>query len=501
MAEKKRPNIVWITLDHLVYANHKKQSGYPKMPRFDQLAKEGMVFNNAFSVCPLCQPCRASMLTGQYPHKHGMVMNDGNAGVRLEFDAEDKLFQHHLQDAGYRTGYFGKWHMGEERTAIDYGFEGFSVEGYGHPYWSKEYKDYLAEKSLPEAEVEVEWWVGHPDWQGRSIRLCDFEKPYSAPHLLMEASGKLNNAESHEAYFLAHMAEKWLADRAQDGEAFCMRVDMWGPHHPFWVAEPFLDTVDPKSLEQYPSFGSDLEHRPSHHRKLMDYRKEVSPWREWDEFAWLLARSHEHTALVDDAVGRVIDAISKHGLAENTIVIYTADHGGSLATNGYGIDKGWMMIEETIQVPLAMRWHEHIDAESSCDKFVTNMDIFSTVLEAGSANIPENTDSRSMLQLAQGKSGEWAEDMMLEHHGHYGIAHFQRLIRYKNYKYVAHLDDIEELYDLEADPYEMNNLALGDGHQGVLEDMRQRLYKNMKQYNDDSADASKLLAQIGLQIG
>lgn len=497
--ESTRPNILWITLDHLLYAHHQQLYGLPTMPALNRLRREGHFFNNALSVTPLCQPCRASMLTGVYPHRHGMVQNDGHAGARLDFDPDERLFGHYLREAGYRTAFFGKWHVGVERLAKDYGFEGFTDAGYGHPYWSGEYKAYLQANDLPEAEVEVEAWVGHPGWARRTIRLCDFEQPYESPYFLMEASGKLNELESHEAYFLAHEANRWLDRAAGEKRPFFLRVDMWGPHHPFWVAEPFLNTIDPRSLDPYPSFGSDLEQRPAHHRDWLAYRRKFSSWREWEEFAWFLARGHEHTALVDAAVARILDKLDALGLAESTMVIYTADHGGALASNGHGVDKGWIMTEETLQIPLVMRWPGRIAAGSVSDHFVSNMDLVPTVLDAAGAEMPEPLDGRSLAQLAQApETTPWPDDIMLEHHGHYATAVFQRVIRHGQLKYVAHLDDIEELYDLTADPYEMNNLAAQPAHQPTIDDMRRRLARWMDKHNDNAPEAKELRNQLGI---
>ncbi|MEM7531019.1 MAG: sulfatase-like hydrolase/transferase [Chloroflexota bacterium] len=500
MTTNQRPNIVWIMSDHMPYVHHKRLTGYPTLPTYDRIAEEGIAFNNAYSVCPLCQPARASMLTGAYPHKHGMLLNDGHLGVRRDFEPDERLFNAYLHDEGYRTGYFGKWHAGIERIAKDYGFEGFSCPSYGHPYWSEEYEQYLEEQGLPSAEVTIEWWIANPQWAGRTIRLSDFPKPYEFPHLLMESCGVLNTpVETHEAYFLAHLATSWLEDVAESGEPFCLRVDPWGPHHPFWVGEPFLDTVDPHDLPQYPSFGNELRHRPQSHQDLLASRKGWSTWRTWDEFRWFLARGHEHSHLVDAAMGQVVETLDRLGLADNTIVIYTVDHGGALATNGLLVDKGWVMSDETVRIPLAIRWPDHIRPGSQTDALVTNMDLVATTLDAAQAASPDDMDSRSLLDLVQRPDDtEWREDLMIQHHGHYSQLRIQRQIRYGQYKYNAHLDDLDELYDLTQDPYELDNLIDHPDMQSVLADMRQRLKRQMEMHGDDAPEALRLLRECGL---
>ena len=492
------PNIIWLMCDHMVYAHHKQLTNYPHLPTYDRLCREGISFNNAFSVTPVCTPARASMLTGVYPHRHGMIQNDAQGGGRLDFEPNEKLFSHHLKQAGYRVGYFGKWHTGVERTAQDYGFEGFSCAGYGHPYWSDEYEAYLAEFGLPQAEVTIEWKFGDPSWAGKTVRLKDFTKPYESPYYLMESCGVLNTpAETHEAYFLAHLANRWLEDVSQGDQPFCMRVDMWGPHHPYWVAEPYLNTVDPASLPPYPSFGSDLAHRPQNHQDLLAYRRREGSSPRWEDWQPILARSHEHSTMVDAAMGRVVTQLEQLGLLDNTLIIYTADHGGTMASNGELVDKGWLMVDETVRIPLAVRWPEKVSSGSVTDKFVSNMDLVPTVLEAAGAEIPTPSDGRSLVELVQQpEAAAWPDDLMLEHHGHYDEIHFQRQLRYDRYKYTAHLDDRDELYDLSQDPYEMNNLIDASEIQPILQELRQRLRRWMIGHEDNSEWAQRLLGQM-----
>ena len=500
-----KPNIVWLMSDHLVYAHHKAQTGYPQLATFDRLAAEGMAFDNAFSVCPLCQPARASMLTGVYPHRHGMTLNDGDTGAKTDHDPDAKLFNHYLQQAGYRTGYFGKWHNGVARVAQDYGFEGFSMPGYGHPYYSDEYAAYLVEMGLPEPEVTLEWAYEGPEWAGQTIKLKDFPRPYESPYFMMESSGVLNTPlETHEAYFLAHLATCWLEEVVQGDAPFFLRFDTWGPHLPFYVTEPFLNTVNPDDIPLYPNHNSTLAHRPAHHRALLDFRQRVGAsahWHSWQDWQRVLARCHEHAALVDAAVGRVVAALERLGVLDNTLILYTTDHGGALASNGGLVDKGWLMTEETVRIPLAARWPGQIAPGSRSEKLVMNMDLVPTVLAAAGAAMPEVMDGACLQPLWEGEEtavSAWRNELMLQHHGHYRESHFQRQLRLDSYKYVAHLDDLDELYDLQADPYELENLVNEPRCAALLADMRRRLHGQMVQFADDGSDAQRLWQQMGV---
>jgi len=495
------PNIVWLMADHLVYAHHKELTGYPQLPTFDRLAAEGTTFENAFSVCPLCGPARASMLTGVYPHRHGILRNEGDLGCRTDYEPDERLISHHLKEAGYRVGYFGKWHNGQVRTAQDYGFEGFSMTGYGHPYYADEYLAYLEEQGLPEPEVTLDWYFYDHEYQGKTISLKnDFPRPYGVPYPFMDSSGVINGpVETHEAFFLAHIANKWLEEAATGEEPFFLRFDPWGPHQPYYVAEPYANTVNPADLPEYPNFRNDLAHRPAHHRDLLDYRIGLGRSPNWEDWQPILARCHEHSTLVDAAIGQVVDRLEELSVLDNTLIIYTADHGGAVASNGGLVDKGWLMIDETVRIPMAIRWPNQVASGESTDKFVSNMDLVPTVLEAAGAILPTPIDGTSLLALSkQPSEATWRESLMLQHHGHYSKAHFQRQLRHGEYKYVAHLDDQDELYHITQDPYELENLIDQAHIDAILQEMRHRLVEQMSVHDDNAPDAKRLIAQMGL---
>jgi arylsulfatase A-like enzyme len=199
------------------------------------------------------------------------------------------------------------------------------------------------------------------------------------------------------------------------------------------------------------------------------------------------------------AIGQVVDALRRLRLLENTLVIYTSDHGGALASNGGLVDKGWLMVEETVRIPLAVRWPGQVPGGVVRDEFVTNMDLVPTVLEAAQAERPSPMDGKSLLRLLRQRGQvDWREDILLEHHGHYREHHFQRQLRCGRYKYVAHLHDLDELYDVTQDPYELTNLASLSRMEGVLKDMRERLHRQMALHDDDSPWAQQLESQIGV---
>ena len=486
-----RPNLVWLLTDHQVFAHHYTRPGpRPVLPTFERLGREGVAFSRAYAVCPLCTPARASMLTGLYPHRHGMLMNNGDCGSRLDFEPDTRLFSHALADAGYRCGYFGKWHCGEVRGPLDYAFDGFSMLSYGHPYWTNAYAAYLDELGLPQATVDVEWHFADPARTGRGIRLRD-EPDWGHR---MECCGTLTTpVETHEAWFLAHLASRWLERVAREGEPFCLRVDVWGPHQPYWVAAPFANSVVPRAIPEYPSFAATLGDRPEQHRRFRDGRHQRATVHTWDQWQPIVARCYEHATQVDAALGRVVEALDRLGLADDTLVVYTADHGDAIASHGGVFDKDSLMVEETERIPLAVRWPGRVPPGVVTDRLVTHMDLVPTVLEAAGADVPSPMDGRSLLRLVQRPAtASWPDDLLCQHHGH-GHPCFQRMVRQGPWKYVAHLDDLDELYNLERDPFELRNLVADPALADVLRTLRDRLARLMSACDDNAPDALRLL--------
>ena len=488
--------------DHQAFAHHRCQNGYPAArPGFERLTREGVNFTRAYSVCPLCTPARASMLTGVYPHRHGMTANAGRFGARAEFEPDQRLISHYLADAGFRCGYFGKWHCGEQRIAADYGFEGFSLPGYGYPYRSEAYARYLAERGLPLPTVRLED-LGDEFGQAGERLPVNRGNWFDAEAGSAVLEGPL---ETHEAFFVSYLAAQWLRQRVLEPEPFFLRVDVWGPHAPYVVAPPFADTVSPEEIPRCPNFDSDLTHRPDHHRNYRRYWRDTLNF-EWPQWRRQLARCFEHGALVDAAFNRILEALDQMSLARNTVVICTADHGDALATNGGVANKGAMMVEEVSRIPLAIRFPGNPHPGAQCPALVSNMDLAPTVLALAGAAMPSPLDGRSLLPLMQDPlmrdplmqdplGSGWPASLMTEHYGLHKLQ-FQRMLRWQNLKYVIQADGFEELYDLTSDPYELDNLAISADRVKSLPGMRQKLIAQMEVSGDDSANARMLIDRI-----
>ncbi len=191
--------------------------------------------------------------------------------------------------------------------------------------------------------------------------------------------------ETHESYFLAHLTNRYLEQRAQDGEPFCLRVDPWGPHQPYYVAPPFARTVDPQKIAPPPNFAQDYSDRPAHQRWCLDEILKGATTKTWPQGAPVVARCYEHIARVDSALLTILDTLDRLNLSENTLVIYSADHGDLLAAQGGGFDKGWILVEETMRIPLAV-CGPNVASGAQNEALVSNLDIVATVRDIAGSN-------------------------------------------------------------------------------------------------------------------
>ncbi|TVY11098.1 sulfatase-like hydrolase/transferase [Paenibacillus cremeus] len=489
-----KPNIVWLVQDHVTWKHYRDTAGpKPTLNTYNRIASGGIAFNRAYTVTPLCSPARASMATGVYAHKHGITRNDDKS-LSKQFLPGIPSFNQYVQQEGYRTGYFGKWHAGAQ-SIHELGFEGFSLPGYGNPYGSARFAEYLERFELPHPVIDVEWALGDKLQNFDLTKITRFAGGDPSGFKGTSTAVVKTPVETTEAYFIAQLACDWVEERALDGEPFVMRVDVWGPHQPYLVAEPFKDTIDPKQIPEYPNFRNSFEDRPNYHKKDRDSWRQRTGYTTWEEWQPIMARAYENFSQTDAALGKVLDTLERTGLLDNTIVIYTADHGDILGSNGGLFDKDSMLTEETMSIPLAIRWPGAPKNGAALDALVSNMDIVPTVLELAGAQVPSHMDGKSIVPLLSDTSSPWREDLMAMHFGHINHDDIQRVLYYGPYKYTAHLDDSDELYDLNADPFELHNLIDEPAMTDVLKEMKARLHRNMDQAGDVSADSLRLIQQ------
>ena len=431
-----------------------------RTPALDQLAASGVRFDNAYSICALCSPARASMYTGLFPHRHGLVVNED------EFFDDVRLVSQGFRETGYRCGFVGKWHCGDRHLPRDYGFEGMNVPGYGNCAKTPEYKQYLRRNGLQQGKV-VPLGTG---WY---------------KNLLL--NGKTTGPEeSSVPNFLAEQTIEMLTQYKADNQPFMLFCNFWGPHAPYLPTEPYASMYDPQEIPPWGNFYETFDGKPEAHRQYRDaFLGPGNPLRTWDEWSTWVANYFGFVTMIDAQIGRILDALDRLGLADDTVVLFTVDHGDHTGAHGGIHDKSTMMYQETYHIPFILRI-PGVPGGQAVKQTITNMDITPTLYDMDGINPARQLDGRSLVPLFTETAPDWEQDVMCVFNGHH-FAYQSRMVTDGRYKYVFNAPEIDEFYDLEADPWELQNL-IADGTYGEqISHMQARLIHWIEESGDPLA--------------
>jgi N-acetylglucosamine-6-sulfatase len=438
-------NIVFILCD-----DHRYDAlgclGHPflETPHLDSLAKNGAIMRNAFVTTSLCSPSRASILTGLYAHRHGVVDNYNPVSPALFF------FPQYLQQAGYTTGFFGKWHMGGEVDDPQRGWNHWvSFKGQGN-YWA--------------------------DLRG-STRVVAQTSTTG-----FNVNGKHVEQKGYITDELTDYAVDWLKSLPAD-KPFMMYLSHKAVHSDFVPADRYKDRYKDKAVPRPKTQDYDPENKGD---KPMWVRNQRNSWHGADfayhsdlDIAAYYRRYCETLLAVDDSVGRVLDTLKDKGVLDSTLVIYMGDNGFMFGEHGL-IDKR-CAYEASIRVPMLMQCPELFPGGKNVEQVVANIDIAPTILHAAGLKPPAYMDGRSFLDLAQGKPEDWRDGLLYEYYWerNYPETPTMHALRGDRYKYVRYtgLWDIDELYDLKNDPEETQNLIHRPDLQPLVAQLNARLFE------------------------
>ncbi|MBL9206707.1 MAG: sulfatase [Opitutaceae bacterium] len=436
-------NIVFIlTDDHRFDAMGFLGHPFLETPHLDSLAKNGVHVPNAFVTTALCSPSRASILTGLYAHRHGVV--DNNNPVRSDL----VFFPQLLQKAGYRTGFFGKWHMGGEGDEPQRGFDRWvSFTGQGM-YWPGNKGGSRMVQGASDSGLNVD---------GRRVP----QRGYITDELTDYAVDWIKSVPKEKPFFV------YLSHKAV--------------HSEFVPADRHLGRYKDKALPIPPS-------RLSHEHAPMWVQNQRNSWHGVDfpyhsdlDVADYYRRYCETLLAVDESVGRVLATLRERGQLENTLIVYMGDNGFGFGEHGL-IDKR-TAYEWSMRVPLIVQCPDALKGGTVVKQVVANIDIAPTLLEAAGVPNPGNYDGRSFWPLARGQPVAWRSELLYEYfwernYPQTPTLHALRTDRYK-YIHVHGLWDIDELYDLQTDPGETRNLIFSAEHKTVIQELSARLFNTL----------------------
>ncbi len=447
-----RPNILFIQSDQ-----HRldclSAHGHPQLqtPNLDELAHQGVDFSHAFCPIAICTPTRGSLLTGLWPHQHGALSVWNLCEDRRQVLQTDlPMWSRELKAAGYNLGYVGKWHVHPTLAPLDCGFDDYVPE---EDYGAWRLSQQIAQRAPDNFRHS---WGGGTD---------DTITPQQS-RLGWGASETL----------------RLLEDYAARDEPFFLRWDPSEPHLPNWVPEPFASLYDPATLAPWPSFFDELKDKP-YIQAQMRRTWGVDGW-SWQQWAPIVARYLGEIALLDAQIGRLLGALDDAGLRENTLVVYTSDHGDFCGGHGM-VDKHCAMYDDIMRVPLIMRWPGVLPAGKMCEDFVLNsIDLATTFCRVAEVETPKTFVGRDLIESATGHDEAPREDISGVYYGCQFGGYSARMVRDKKWKYVWNATAQDELYDLENDAGELVNLANDAVYTDELKRLRARLLNWMRESQD-----------------
>ena len=442
-----QPNIVFILIDDLRW-DELGCVGHPflKTPNIDRIAREGALFRNAFTTTPLCSPSRASFLTGQYAHSHGITDNVDRSAASHKLATFPLL----LHQAGYETAFIGKWHMGND-DAPRPGFDRWvSFKGQG---------TYLD----PELNED-----------GRSTKT----RGYTTDILNHYAVDFVKR--SHRKPFLIYLAHKALhPEVAQNNDG---SVDLSSAER-FIPAARHKGLYENQTIPRRPNANRAPEGKPALQRQI----GKLPPLGPNTGTRDVVIRERQQTLMaIEDGVGQILDALKETGQLDNTVVVFTSDNGYFYGEHGLSVERR-LAYEESIRLPLLVRYPGLIKADTKLDEIVLNIDIAPTLLALAGVPVPDNMQGHSLVPLLREKKNEWRRSFLIEY---YSDRVFPRIVkmgyqavRTERWKYIRYLelDGMDELYDLKADPYEMKNVISEPRAEQTLKAMRKELGQLLKQ--------------------
>ncbi len=430
----KPRNVVFILTDDHRY-DAMGFAGHPflQTPHLDSLASNGVHLKNAFVTTSLCSPSRASILTGLYTHKHRVIDNN-----RLV--PEDTIFfPQYLQRAGYSTGFIGKWHMGAANDDPRPGFD---------------------------------HWVS---FRGQGNYLPP------GPKYTLNVNGERVKQRGYITDELTDYAVDWLDEQQDADQPFFLYLSHKAVHSNFTPAKRHQGRYADVDLSFLPR-GKEITAENNAPRWVRDQR---NSWHGIDfsyhsnnGLEYLYRRYCESLLAVDDSVGRVLEKLKQMGIHDETLVIYMGDNGFMWGEHGL-IDKR-VSYEASIRVPMMMQCPDLYRGGKVLEQVIGNIDVGPTILQAAGLQSPEYMDGRSFLDLPNQPEMKWRDYFLYVYYWekNFPQSPTQFALRGDRYKYITYygLWDVDELYDLQKDPGETNNLINDPSMKSVVKEMENRLY-------------------------
>ncbi|MEO2128425.1 MAG: sulfatase [Christiangramia sp.] len=487
----ERPNIIFIMADdhafQAISAYGHPLSKLAPTPNIDRIAHDGAIFMRNYCTNSLCGPSRATILTGKFSNENGFRMNGD------QFDGSQITLPKVLQKNGYNTAIIGKWHLGTTPTGFDY-YDILNDQGH---YYNPDFisngdttrvqgytTDLITEKSID--------WIKKQKDSSKPFFLMVHHK---APHRNWMPPERYYNLYDSTEFPLpdTYFPEFDSTQIAAQDQLMTIYEDMYEGYDlkmtlkegsPELAHDPWHNEFSRMNEEQRKKWDSAYQKKNDAFHKANLKGKELARWKGQRFLQEYLAT----VKAVDDGVGKILDYLKANGLDKNTLVVYTSDQGFYLGENGW-FDKRFMY-ETSFRMPLLIQYPGHIKPNSKINAMTQNLDFAETFLDYANAPVPESFQGRSLKPLLEGEvSDEQFRDALYYHYYDFPAFHMVKKhygIRTDRYALMHFYDNIDqwEMYDLQKDPEEKNNIYDADEYAEVRKRLHQKLDSIMKKYND-----------------
>lgn len=445
-----------------------------KTPNLDKLAKKSIDFTNSFTVCPLCTPSRGSIMTGLYPHQSGVIDNCDVGATRQEYlPHEAYTWIDAMKDSGRKTGYFGKWHLGldwqENREGIDFDICRIESNRENH------------ETRIPTAPVTERG-------QFKNYKLCAHKE---SNDMYAPFYGKLHSIEDRFEYKVTKKAIAFLEENKD--EPWCLTASLVGPHFPNLCPEPFYSMYDDCEITLPENMNDTFMNKPWYQNRKW-WPNVVTD--SFDEKEWkkTIRAYYASISMMDYFIGQILDKAKECSGGRKTRVIFTADHGEMIGAHSK-FDKGSYFYEEVLKTPLLLC--ENINGNQQnilCNRFCNTLDIAQTLFSLADKKCENGVN---LFEVSDEAIDKIEQEVFSNYYKYNGHSFEIRTIRTERYKYSFIPQDIDELYDLENDPYELRNLSDDYEYQDIKEILKKKVIENMKQNNDYLLNIIEELPEAG----
>ncbi len=446
-------------------------NGIVKTPNLDRLASSGVRFTNAYTPAPVCTPARMSVQCGLWAHQHRLIFNTGNAPQKGGQDDPNpgvRFFSEDLKESGWNLSHIGKWHVGTAKTKPSTrGYDDCTYyPGYGIP------NNIYGYKRNPHLNPHYEAYLKSLGVDTFSV--TDMKNPEGTLFSGLQNGPK----EASIPAYLANQAIDEINRHAKSDRPFFVSCHFWGPHAPYCLPEPYHSMYLDADIEPWPDFDCDLTDKPQMIRRYGDYLG--TKWFNRKRISQLIGQYYGYISCIDDEIGRILDALEAVGTLEETLIVYSADHGSTVGSYRMW-DKGYGMYDNITRIPMIASHPSFNPAVN--DSYVSLIDLAPTFLDTAGLETPEIMEGSSLMPILRGEKKRLREDYIVtEHHGHH-CPFWQRMVRTDRGKFVFNYTAVHEFYDLENDPDETKNIidTVGDS---TLEDYKEMLLDWMRRTKD-----------------